>query len=174
MITKKAQHKKIPFLREECSLNEPYFLAFAETHLKDTIKEAEFNIPNYSYAASHRQRRKGGGVIIYINNKFTYQTMVSANDEMCSTIAVYINELNLIVFMIYRPPPDYDTQYHGEMLEKSFKTVVIDNIYKVLKDHKAPVPDIIIAGDFNFPRAIWRHGIGEAIANTIQTRLDQA
>ena len=166
MITKKAQHKKIPFLREECSLNEPYFLAFAETHLKDTIKEAEFNIPNYSYAASHRQRRKGGGVIIYINNKFTYQTMVSANDEMCSTIAVYINELNLIVFMIYRPPPDYDTQYHGEMLEKSFKTVVIDNIYKVLKDHKAPVPDIIIAGDFNFPRAIWRHGIGEAIANT--------
>ena len=35
-----------------------------------------------------------------------------------------------------------------------------------MKDHKSPVPDIIIAGDFNFPRAIWRHGIGEAIANT--------
>ena len=166
MITRKAQHKKLPFLREECSLNEPYFLAFAETHLKDTIKEAEFNIPDYSYAASHRQRRKGGGVIIYINNKFTYQTLVSASDEICSTIAVYINELNLIVFMIYRPPPDYDTQYHGEILEESFKTIVIDNIYKVLKDHKSPVPDIIIAGDFNFPRAIWRYGIGEAIANT--------
>ena len=52
------------------------------------------------------------------------------------------------------------------MLEKSFKTIVIDNIYKVMKDHISPVPDIIIAGDFNFPRAIWRHGIGEAFANT--------
>merc|ERR1712179_134952 len=52
------------------------------------------------------------------------------------------------------------------MLEKSFKTIVIDNIYKVMKDHKSPVPDIIIAGDFNFSKAIWRHGIGVAFANT--------
>ena len=85
---------------------------------------------------------------------------------MCSIVAVHINELNLIVFMVYRPPPDYDTIYHGEVLEKSFKTIVIDNIYKVMSDVKSPVPDIILAGDFNFPKAVWKHGIGEAIANT--------
>ena len=85
---------------------------------------------------------------------------------MCSIVAVFINELNLIVFMIYRPPPDYDTVYHGEMLEKSFKTIVINNICRIMNDYKSPVPDIIIAGDFNFPRAVWKHSIGEAIANT--------
>ena len=81
-------------------------------------------------------------------------------------VAVYINELNLIVFMIYRPPPDYDSCYHGEVLEKSFKTTVIENINKVMKNYMSPVPDIIIAGDFNFPRAMWKHGIVEAYANT--------
>ena len=28
------------------------------------------------------------------------------------------------------------------------------------------MPDIILAGDFNFPKATWTHGIGEAFANT--------
>ena len=67
--------------------------------------------------------------------------------------------------MIYRPPPDYDSYYHGEVLEKSFKTTVIENINKVMKDYVSPAPDIIIAGDFNFPRAMWKHGIGEAYGN---------
>ena len=95
-------------------------------------------MPNYSHAASHRQRRKGGGVIIYINNELTYQTLISASDEMCSIVAVYINELSLIVFMVYIPPPDYDTCYHDELLEKSFNTIVIENIYKVLKEFESP------------------------------------
>ena len=68
--------------------------------------------------------------------------------------------------MAYRPPPDYDTIYHGEILENSFKTIVVDNIYKVMNKYKSPVPDIVLAGDFNFPKAVWKHGIGEAFANT--------
>ena len=63
LTTRTAQYKKIPFLREECSINKPYFLAFAESHLKDNIKDAEFHMPNYSYAASHRQRGKRGGLL---------------------------------------------------------------------------------------------------------------
>ena len=35
-----------------------------------------------------------------------------------------------------------------------------------MKDYMSPAPDIIIAGDFNFPRAMWKHGIGEAYGNT--------
>ena len=85
---------------------------------------------------------------------------------MCSIVAVYINELKLIVFMVYRPPPDYDTCYHGEVLEKSFNTIVIENIYKVMKEYESPTPDMILSGDFNFPRAVWKHGIGEAFGNT--------
>ena len=69
---------------------------------------------------------------------------------MCSLVGVYINELNLIVFVVYRPPPDYNSNYHGEILRKSFKTTVIDNIYKVMDNYTAPVPDIILTGDLIF------------------------
>ena len=79
---------------------------------------------------------------------------------MCSIVAVHLEELNLIVFMVYRPPPSYKNIYHGDMLEKSFKDIVIDNIYKEMSKHKTPTPDILLAGDFNFPKAHWSAGVG--------------
>ena len=79
------------FLREQCKEEMPYFLAFAETYLKEGIKEAEYNIEGYSHESSHRPKRDDGGVIIYINNNFSYQKLVSASDEVCSIVGVYIN-----------------------------------------------------------------------------------
>ena len=35
-----------------------------------------------------------------------------------------------------------------------------------MQEYKAPIPDIILAGDFNFPKASWKYGIGEAFGNT--------
>ena len=86
---------------------------------------------------------------------------------MCSIVGVYINEINLIVFVVYRPPPNYKSNHYGEILEKSFGRIVIDNINKVISQYQAPTPDIILTGDFNFPKATWIHGIGQANANTI-------
>ena len=90
LISKKAQYQKIPYLREQCSMEKPYFLAFAETHLRDGIKEAEYDITGYSHETSHRINREGGGVIVYINNDLAYKTLVSDSDEMCSIVSVYI------------------------------------------------------------------------------------
>ena len=154
------------FLREQCKEEMPYFLAFAETYLKEGIKEAEYNIEGYSHESSHRPKRDGGGVIIYINNNFSYQKLVSASDEVCSIVGVYINEINLIVFTVYRPPPNYNNQFHGEILEKSFEKIVINNIYKVMRNYTSPAPDIILTGDFNFPKAIWCNGIGRPDTDT--------
>ena len=67
---------------EQCEEERPYFMAFAETYLKEEIKEAEFNIKGYSHVASHRKKREGGGVIIYINEDLTYQHLISVSDEM--------------------------------------------------------------------------------------------
>ena len=159
--------EKIPFLREQCKEEMPYFLAFAETYLKEGIKEAEYKIDGYSHEASHRRNRDGGGVIIYVNNNLTYQTLVATSDEICSIVGVYINEIKLIVFMVYRPPPNYKNQYHGEILEKSFENIVINNIYKVVSKYTSPVPDILLAGDYNFPKAIWSNGIGRPNAETL-------
>ena len=152
--------EKISFLREQSKEETPYFLAFAETFLNESIKEAEFEIEGYSHATSHRLNRIGGGVIIYISNDLTYKILVSESDKMCSIVAVYINELNLVVFMAYRPPPSHKKHYHGDILEKSFNNIVISNIKKVMSEFNTPTPDIILAGDFNFPKASWKAGIG--------------
>ena len=53
---------------------------------------------------NNRINRDGGGVIVYVRNDLTYQTLISTSDEMCSIVSIYINELNLIVIMRYRPP----------------------------------------------------------------------
>ena len=53
--------EKIKFLREQCKEEKPYFMAFAETHLKEEIKEAEFEMEGYSHVTSHRKNRIGGG-----------------------------------------------------------------------------------------------------------------
>ena len=98
--------EKIKFLRDMCKEEKPYFLAFAETCLKDNMKGAEYEIDGYSYVASHRKDRGGGGVIIYIDEDASYKSLISVSDEMCSVVAIYLEELNLIVFMVYRPPPE--------------------------------------------------------------------
>ena len=154
------ENEKIKFLMEQCQEERPCFMAFAETCLKNEIKEVEFEIKGYSHVTSHRKNRKGGGVVIYINDNLTYQTLVSISDEICSIVAIHINEWNAVVFMAYRPPPNNKNIYHGEVLPKSFKKIVIDNIHKVIGRYEAPMPDIILTGDFNFPKASWNAGIG--------------
>ena len=96
--------EKIKFLREMCKEEKPYFLAFAETWLNDKIKEAEYEIEGYTHVASHRKDRNGGGVIIYMDGGAPCRPLVSVSDGMCSVVAVHLEELNLIVFMVYRPP----------------------------------------------------------------------
>ena len=174
LITRKLKYKgkiikeieKIKFLREMCKEERPYFLAFAETWLNDKMKEAEYEIEGYSYVASHRKDRKGGGVIIYIDNGATYKPLVSVSDGMCSLVAVHLEELNLIVFMVYRPPPNKNDKYHGDKLVRSFNDIVLSNINNVISKFQTPTPDIILAGDFNFPKALWDAGIG-----TVQTDI---
>ena len=112
--------EKIRFLQDQCEEEKPYFLGFAETCLKNCIKEAEIEIKGYSHVTSNRINRDGGGVIVYVRNDLTYQTLISTSDEMCSMVSIHINELNLIVFRIYRPPPNNKNQYHGEILIRSF------------------------------------------------------
>ena len=96
--------EKIKFLRDMCKDEKPYFLAFAETWLEENMKKVEYEIEGYSHVASHRKNREGGGVIIYIDEDASYKSLISISDEMCSIVAIYLEELNLIVFMVYRPP----------------------------------------------------------------------
>ncbi|MEL7079382.1 MAG: reverse transcriptase family protein [Cyanobacteria bacterium J06582_2] len=138
-------------------------MLFTESHLNDSAKEKEFHIPNYSSICCNRKNRSHGGVIIYLHNHLSYKILCNASDEMCSLLSIYINELKLIIFLAYRPPPDYDhaNQYHGTHLESSFSNIIINNVNNIILNFGAPTPDIILAGDFNFPNAKWCEGTSQ-------------
>merc|ERR1711888_295455 len=121
-----------------------YFLAFMETWIKDGTMEAEYAIDGYEHVASHRKNREGGGDNIYIREDITYNLLTSVSDEMCSMVAVHLTNLNLIILLAYRPPPNHKNNYHGDILEKSYNVVVIDNIHKVMNKQKNPTPDILL------------------------------
>ena len=129
------QLDKINFLRDQCKEENPYFLALAETWIKDGILESEYTIYGYEHVASHRKNRDGGGVIIYIREDITYNFLTAVSDEMCSMVAVHLTKLNLIIFLAYRPPPNYKNDYRGDTLERSFKDIIIDNICKEVNKH---------------------------------------
>ena len=80
---------------------------------------------------------------------------------MCSFLAMHIKELNLAFLLAYRPPPKYDSEnYRGVHLESSFNKIIIKNIENSISKLGTPTADIIIAGDFNFPKAVWSKGVG--------------
>ena len=58
------------------------------------------------------------------------------------------------------PPPDNKSIYHGDKLERSFNEIALNSINKVIDKFQAPTPDILLAGDFNFPKAFWDAGLG--------------
>ena len=57
-------------------------MAFAETCLKNEIKEVEFEIKGYSHITSHRKNRKGGGVVIWQAPFYSKVTLKSPSREI--------------------------------------------------------------------------------------------
>ena len=135
-------------------------MAFSESHLNDSVKESEYCIPNFSHITSNRINRSKGGVIIYLHNHLSYKILNKTSDDACSFLAVLIIELNLVVMIAYRPPPDYDGHLYGKPLKQSFFSTIINSARATINLLKTPIPDIILTGDFNFPKAIWREGFG--------------
>ena len=164
---------KIPILTEDCHNNNFIFLALSESHLNDTSKECEYRIEGYSHILSNRINRERGGVIIYLHNKFTFKILAQSSDNICSFLAIFINELRLAVLLAYRPPPNYDSNlYHGPPLERSFQNIIIDNINSTILDLGNPTPDILLLGDFNFPQAEWCEGSGiRILGNAPESRM---
>ena len=164
LLSSTGRIAKIPILTEDCRNNNFIFLAFSESHLNDTSKECEYHIEGYSHIVCNRNNRERGGVIIYLHKKFTFSILSRSSDNICSFLAIFINELQLAVLLAYRPPPNYDSNlYHGAPLERSFQNIIVDNINRTILDLGNPTPDIVLMGDFNFPRAKWREGSGVRI-----------
>ena len=114
ILSPKGRIAKIPILSEDCRNNNLLFLALTESHLNDTAKEREYHIEGYSHILCNRINRERGGVIIYLHNRLTFKLLSQNSDNMCSFLAIFINELQLAILLAYRPPPNYDSNlYHA-------------------------------------------------------------
>ena len=122
------------------------FLAITETHLQEQF-DAEVCVENYTILRTDRNRRKGGGVALYIKNEILYDHAgtVSFSDEVNELLMTTLVKEKLIVVLLYRPPDETENN------PARFK-----NLINLIKDYiKDRHEDILLIGDFNFPKIIW-------------------
>ena len=126
LLSETGRVAKIPILTSDCESSNPLFLAFTESHLNESSKEKEYHIPNYSHITSNRVGRNRGGVIIYLQNHLTFKLLASVSDNMCSFLAIHINEIKLVLLLAYRPPAaSIDNRYRDLPLELSFNKIIL-------------------------------------------------
>ena len=118
---------------------------FTETWLNETIQD-DVKIEGYNLYRGDRKGRDGGGSAIYIREEYETRKISELSVEGVEMVAVYIEKLNIINIVIYRPP-DARLSSFSEALR---------NVRGILKDVKTPEPTIIVTGDFNFPFVKWK------------------
>lgn len=120
-----------------------------ESHLNDSILDAEIHIPGYTPYRQDRIGRIQGGTIIYVKDEFA--SNVNIIYKHCNTvvecIALHIKPMNCVVVGIYRPPDCKSNEFN----------YVIDRLSQALDKVSAPIPDIHVMGDFNFPFMKWKY-----------------
>lgn len=115
-------------------------IGISETWLSDETS-SQYNIEDYNFLSCNRNDRQGGGVGLYINNQlnFTRLTDIEINDDnICQSIFIEIklDQRNIIVGIIYRPPNSNQNSF-------------LDYIENTLNKTNNPSKLMYILGDIN-------------------------
>ena len=142
---------KIPFIQDHIidDLGRPPvpILAITESWLKPYISDAQIAVDGYNSLRADRQSRKGGGCVLYVENSLLVSDTVNFSDKHCSMLYCFIDTMNALVSVIYRPP---------DAPLGSFKAVmdqVQEKLNNLTSENRSP--DIYIMGDFNLPNIDW-------------------
>ena len=146
LVTKNSK-KKIEYLKEYVQENKIIVMNFTETWLDDSITNI-ININGYQVWRGDRKGRKGGGTAIYLHEDFESKLILSDSIESCEIVAIFIEKLNTINIVIYRPP---------DAGSSAFKAI-IEQTKTLLENMNTPEPTVIITGDFNFRSVKWNRG----------------
>ncbi|CAL4121129.1 unnamed protein product, partial [Meganyctiphanes norvegica] len=164
LITENSK-KKIEYFKDYVLENKILAMNFTETWLDNLITN-DINIKGYQVFRGDRKGRRGGGTAIYLNEDFEANILLEASVEKCEMIAIFIEKLNTINIVIYRPP---DTKL-------SIFTSIVDKMNNLLSNMNAPEPTVILTGDFNFPFVKWTKGTHNGCRweiNSSSTTLDE-
>ena len=119
-----------------------------ETHLTENIRDAEVKIEGYSiYRRDRAAGIKKGGAAIYIKENCLgpVEVLSSGSTGALEWITINIWERKILFSCVYRPPtcPTADFEQYLEALKRDIERT------------SPPLPNIVIAGDFNFPIVDW-------------------
>jgi exonuclease III len=104
-----------------------------ETWLTKDIYNAEILPTGYSIYRKDRKMRNGGGVLLAIK---------SDDLEVTSVEIITHSKLKLLICCCYRPP--------------NAEKIWLDKFNSILADLSSRYDNIIICGDFNFPKVNWQ------------------
>ena len=121
------------------------FLFLTETHLKPYICEAEILIKNYTAFRADRSDRVRGGAAIYLHNSLVADLSRSFSNSYCEAAMVFNKHSNSVLVSIYRPPL--------APFEKFSECMQV--IEAFIAETPVHSPEVLIAGDFNFPAIDW-------------------
>ena len=145
----KQNKSKTPVLLELLEEEKIFIAAITETHLKPCVKNAEFlnQNQNYNVLRTDRISRVRGGVALITHHSLSTTVLVSHSTQYCEVLTISIDELQLLITVIYRPPICPKEQKH-------FPTI-LEKVNEVLSNSKFASYTSVILGDFNFPFIKW-------------------
>ena len=141
LMTKSKQ--KLKFLADLCN-STTLFLCFCETFLHDGIQDSEIQIPDFSIVRSDRYSRVGGGVCVYVRTTVNFKICLCFSNSVRELLILKLQNPSTIIIIIYRP----------SCLDCNFIDV-ISRTEQYILTISAPLPNIILLGDFNFPLIDW-------------------
>ena len=139
---------KIDAINEYVNTNNIILMNFTETWLEEEIQDEKVSDFTTFRCDRKSMKSKGGGTAIYLKKGYEARLILEDRVEDCEMVAIYIEKLNIVNIVIYRPPDTKSTVF----------TMVLNKVKELLSQMKAPEPTVILSGDFNFRFIQWTRG----------------
>ena len=102
--------------------------------------ETTCDIPGYTAFHTHREDKRGGGISVYIDERFGAATISAVsflgNTFECCSARLHMQDKYIDIVGIYRPPSNLDENFNSEFEERVLSSLISSNIS-------------IVTGDFN-------------------------
>ena len=121
------------------------FIALTETWLKSYISDAQMELPGYSVTRCDRDKRIGGGVLLYSQENIPVTDSSHYDDGICQVLFCKFETTKTCVGIVYRPPKTQAGSFSDAL---QFLSSQIENI----ADDSY---QLMITGDFNMAEIDW-------------------
>ena len=121
------------------------FIMLTETWLKSYISDAQLHIPGYEVSRCDRNKRIGGGCLLYSHQALPISHKEMFDDGICQVLLCRFDSIKVCLAIVYRPPASSSSNFSSVIKFLTHQSSLInDDSY-----------EFCLAGDFNFPDIDW-------------------